>query len=306
MAMVTMIDLLNLQQGVGFELINETLVNFPELATIPTQGLNGNSMRLTVRTERGTANFRNYNEGTAYTKGEWETRVFEAMPITKRVGVDQEEADQFTPEGKARLFAEEVSESLESAASLIGTQTWYGNTAQAVADAKGFPGVIDQMNTGTDYNTTAGGTTALSSVYFTQIAPNKLYLLLANGKPIGMEPSWRLDTILDSSSNPYDAYVNKISGGIGLRVANRKCIGRIHNIDASANPLTWALLRTAMNKYLAQNGGMRPTHIWLAPRSVEQLWNALVTTETVNPDRPTSFMGVPFVETGSISIAETV
>lgn len=79
----------------------------------------------------------------------------------------------------------------------------------------------------------SGGDT--TSVFFVQWGEDKCYMTYPIGDPnLGiMNEDLGLETILDSSSNPYRAYRTHFKVDYGFFVSDSRCLGRIANIESS-------------------------------------------------------------------------
>jgi hypothetical protein len=205
---------------------------------------------------------------------------------------------------QAQYLSNEASGFIEAAFRHVGKQTWYGTSN----DAKGFPGIIAQMLADTAHQVDATGTAAKSSVFFVRLARETVQFLFGNGETISLRPQWIEETVYDTDNNPYQALTNWLNGQVGLRVANKHSVVRIKNIGtATGKMLTDALMFSAYEKFTTALGA-EPTHIFLTPRSREQL-RASRTATTTNGQPvplPTDWNGIPLVATSAISNDESI
>lgn len=297
----TLLDLAKLEAGVAYSLIEENVSRAPELRLIPADTMEGDTMQLSVRTDLPTVGFRNFNEGTPRSKGGFETRIFQTAIMDHQCAVDRALADKRKPAARARMFESHSSGVLEAKFRHAGKQFYYG----VGNDAKGFPGLIAQANTGATHSVDATGTAAKSSVWFLHVGPESIEFLFGNDQTIAMQEEWEIETIYDGNSNPYQAYTNWMTGNIGMRLANKNAALRIKNIGTASNKtLTYAHMREAENKF--EDLGWEPNLILMSPRSVKQLWDEAVTTEIKNPPKPRDWNGIPIAVTNSISDNETI
>ncbi len=298
---VTYLDMARVGSGFAYPLIEESMQHAPELNTVPASPMNGDTMTLTVRTDLPTVAFRKYNEGTARSKSKFETRVFQAMPLSHQIGVDKELADNQVDRG--RFLQSHAAAVMEAKLRLISSQFYYGVNA----DANGFPGLIAQTNSGATHVVDATGSSAKSSVWLLGLGPEKIEFLLPNGRTATLEPDWKVETIEDADGDPYQAYVNWLNGSIGLRVANKNSAVRIKNLGTAAGKtLTDALLYQALE--LADELKFMPTHIFMRGRSLEQLRASRTATNAKGDPvpMPTDWNGIPIIRTQGLSLDESI
>ncbi len=302
MSFQTLLDIKKLNDGVGFDLVEENVLLCPELRIIPAEVIAGAEMKLTVRTDLPTVGFRNLNEGMARSKSQYETRVFSCADISGQIAIDlgvyRRALDPL------RLQQAEASGFMEAAFRHVAKQFWYGTTN----DAKGFPGIIAQMLADTAHEVDATGSSAKSSVYFVRIARETCQFLFGNGTTIDLQPEWKEETVNDASGNPFQALTNWLNGAVGARLANKNSVVRIKNIGtATGKTLTDALMYQAYEKFTTALGA-EPTHIFLTPRSREQLRASRTATTTTGQPAPlpTDWNGIPLIASSAISNAETI
>lgn len=302
MSFQTLLDIKKLNDGVGFDLVEENVLLCPELRIIPAEVIAGAEMKLTVRTNLPTVGFRNLNEGMARSKSQYETRVFSCADISGQIAIDlgvyRRALDPL------RLQQAEASGFMEAAFRHVAKQFWYGTTN----DAKGFPGIIAQMLADTEHEVDATGESAKSSVYFVRIARETCQFLFGNGTTIDLQPEWKEETVLDANGNPFQALTNWLNGAVGARLANKNSVVRIKNIGtATGKTLTDALMFKAYEKFTTALGA-EPTHIFLTPRSREQLRASRTATTTTGQPAPlpTDWNGIPLIASSAISNAETI
>ena len=302
MSFPTLLDIKKLNDGVGFDLVEENVLLCPELRIIPAEVIAGAEMKLTVRTDLPTVGFRNLNEGMARSKSQYETRVFSCADISGQIAIDlgvyRRALDPL------RLQQAEASGFMEAAFRHVAKQFWYGTTN----DAKGFPGIIAQMLADTAHEVDATGSTSKSSVYFVRIARETCQFLFGNGTTIDLQPEWKEETVIDAKGNPFQALTNWLNGAVGARLANKNAVVRIKNIGtATGKTLTDELMFSAYEKFTTALGA-EPTHIFLTPRSREQLRASRTATTTNGQPAPlpTDWNGIPLIASSAISNAETI
>jgi len=302
----TLLDVARNDKGSGYPVINETVERYPELAVFPADTLDGLAMELEVLTALpGGSSFRNANEGTARTVPTFENRLFQAMLVSRQVGVDLELAN--SSKDKGRFLVNRSKPQMQKAFTDIAKQTWYGRTgadgsAAIIGDAKGFYGLIEQYSADTSHEVDATGSSAKSSVWFLELGPENIEHLYGNGQTITMADEWKEETLYDSNSNPYQGLTNWINGRVGLRLANKHRAVRIKNIGTATNKtLTDTMMFDALR--LCEELGMVPNAIFGTPRSFYQLRGGRVATTTDGKpvSRPKDWEGIPLHYTTNLS-----
>lgn len=302
MPLPTLLDIKKLNDGVGFDIVEENVLLCPELRVIPAEVINGTDMKLTVRTDLPTIGFRNLNEGTPRSKSKYDNRVFSCADISGQIAVDLGVYNRATD--KPRFLTGEASGFMEAAFRHCAKQFWYGVNN----DAKGFPGVIAQMLADAAHEVDATGAAAKSSVFMVRIARETLQFLFGNGTTIDLLPQWREETVYDANANPFQAITNWMNGQVGARLANRHAVVRVKNIGTAAGKtLTDAMLFDAAEKFETACGAP-PTHLFMTPRSVEQLRKSRTPTNQKGDPvpLPTTWETLPIVRSSAISNDEAI
>lgn len=302
MPLINLLDIVKQNEGVGFDLIEENILLAPELNIFPAEPMAGTEMKLTVRTDLPTVGFRNLNEGMARSKSKYENRIFSTADISGQIGVDLGVLRRSLNPVQAKM--NEASGFIAAAFRHIGKQTWYGTTN----DAKGFPGIIAQMIADASHEVDATGTAAKSSVYFVRIARETAQYLIGSGGSFGLQAQWKEETILDANNNPYQAETNWLNGSIGFRLANRHSVVRVKNIGTAAGKtVTDTMLFDGYEKFTTALGA-EPTHIFMTPRTREQLRKSRTATNADGKPVPqiTNWEGIPIVASSAISNDEAI
>lgn len=300
--MVTILDLKKMQDGLGYNVIEENVEKHPEFQVIPADELVGTEMTLTVRNDLPTVNFGKINEGTGESKSGYSTRIFQTAYLDALIKVDVRLLQQRTAESAGRYLESEQSGYIESAMRHAAKQFWYGTKN----DEKGFPGVIAQMSTSANHVIDATGTTGKSSVFFVSAGAEKLQWLFGNGQTIDFDEWIRQTVKAPVGDGEIDALTSWMHFAPGVRLANRNAVVRIKNITEESNKkLTYDLMQDALQKFRDEHG-MEPTDIFMTGRSRRQLRDSAKTPEIVNPPLPTEFEGIPIRQTHALSNAETI
>lgn len=312
--MPTLLDLAKVKgNDISVGLIEESIQTNPELRLFPMTTIAGTSFKTLIRTGFPVARFRSANQGTPRSKSTFEQRLAECFIIDSQVACDKMIADAWESGGVIGYRAMESTGVTEANMRRIGRQTYYGNSATAVAaglgDAKGFPGFVDAYDT-TEMEVDAGGSTALSSVWFVKFGDKHVRYVAGAGKLLGLAlPEWRIESMEDAEGNPFTAYVNSLEGWIGMQVASRFSVARIKKLGTDANKgLTDALGEDALDKFPS---GIVPDYAFMTRRSRKQLRESRQAIVAVggglpaSVPMPTDIAGIPIVVTDSISNAET-
>lgn len=302
----TLLDVAKNDKGSGYPVIDETVQRYPELQVFPADTISGLAMELEVLTSLpGGSSFRNANEGTERTVPTFENRLFQAQLISRQVGVDIGVVRQ--SKDQARFLLNRSKPQMEKAMVDIAKQTWYGQTgadgaSALLADAKGFPGLIEQYQADSYHEVDATGSSDKSSIWLLELGPENLEYLFGEDQTLTMSDDWKEETLYDSNNRPYQGLVNWINGRVGLRLANKHRAIRIKNIGtANGKTLTDTLMFEALRK--AEELNMVPNAIFGTPRSFYQLRSSRTpTNEKGKPvSRLTDWEGIPIHYTTNIS-----
>ncbi len=296
----TLLDIKKLDEGIGYNIINEVVTLAPELRILPAETISGTTVALTVRKGLPGVSFRNYNEGTTRTKSEYETRTFQTYILDHQVAVDAQLVKNSKDPG--RLLENHAVGVLEATFKKISDQFYYGTAI----DAKGFPGIMAQYQADAEHEHNVAGTTAKTSVWMVSIGREKLEFLFGNNTTLNFANEWKEETVYDGEGKPYQAWTNWMTGNIGFRLANKHAALRIKGLATDTGKgLTDNVLFEAYEKFAGL--GMEPTHLFMTGRSREQLRKSRqATNEKGNPvPLPTEWEGIPIVRTGGIANAET-
>lgn len=309
---LTLLDLTNrtgTDAAVG--LVEEVTTFAPEVDRIMGRPIPGISYKAKVRQSlKSKSAFRNVNEGVEIGSSKYSQKQFDCFYFDSQLQVDEAllDAEAGQGNGAASVLADEASGATRDKMIAFGSQLYKG-TAD---DAKGFPGLIDFLDTGSmevDAQGT-GGTTYRA--WFIWMHQQGVHFLFGNNKGLQIG-QWDRQQVKDANGKSLMARVNNLSGYIGLSCAHTKAVGCIKNIT-SAKPLTDALGAELMSKFpIGQKPNLcfieRNTSFWLQKsRSFTSVTNAASSKRSGSGDEiwapePTSIAGVPIVVTDSIASA---
>lgn len=291
-------------------LIEESILVNPEVALFPARGITGTSYKTVIRVGYPTAAFRSGNEGASLTKSTFENRLAECFIIDVPVAADKALADVWEPGGAAGYQMVESVGMLEAVHRRCAKSVYYGNSVAAVTaglgDAKGFPGFIDAYDNTSAHEIDATDNTALSSVWAVKLGIRDVHFILGGGTDVlSLLPEWRIETVLDSNSKRFTAYVNSLMGWLGMQVGSVNSLVRIKNIGTTTGKgMTDALGQDAIELFPS---GVKPDYFIMSRRSRKQLHKsriAVATGQGVTANSvpiPTDIEGIPIVTTDAIS-----
>ena len=282
-------------------LIDEASQAHPELTLGYARTIRGVGYKTLVRTSNPTASFRSANEGTATDKGQYENRSFETHIMSPSWCCDEAIASRHE-DGPEAMIALEASAMLEAAMQALASQFYYGTAT----DAKGFPGLAEVYSTA--LQVLAGGTTgsAQTSLWAVRFGPKDVgWIWGQNGQLEVSEVE--LCRVLDGSSNPFWAYVQRLTSYPGLQVCSVNSVGRIANIHASDSGAS--LTDDDIADLLALFPVGKPPHYLFCNRKARAMLrkNRTATNPTGQPAPfPTESFGIPIAVTDAITSTEAV
>jgi hypothetical protein len=313
MARITLLDvakLNNTDKVVG--LIEESVLFTPELDLFPARSVRGTSFYTVKRTGLPTAGFRKANAGVTPSKSTFAKQLVECFILSSAVQVDKAVAQAFE-DGPGALEMIEAAGVMKAAMRTVGTQIWYGISA----DAAGFGGVKAFTPFSGAMTVNSGGSDALvqSSVYAVKFGAQDAQLILGNGATFDLTP-FRDENFLDADSLPVPGRVADLTAWIGLAINNANCVGRLCNVGADTETgdlCTDAKLQQLLDKFPS---GYKPDAFFMSRRSRSQLQRSRTVvllgqgTQRVNQPGiaavPTEYDGIPIVATDSILNTDAV
>ncbi len=329
MAQLTLLDIAK-RNGSDPEigLIEDVITFAPEVGTLAVRPINGVSFKSTLRTAYPASAFRPVGAGVTPGKSSYVQKLAECFALDGQLQVDE-----LLPASEDRsvgdVLADEVSGQMASICINIGSQLYYGTSA----DANGFQGLRTFVGTSASLSLSASGTgadtttaylvyTDLQGVHFvagrtSQARPGGD----TEGDPLIIAPpfsmgEWRKQQVaIGTAGAVQTAYVNNISGWLGLAYGSRYSAFSVRNIDLG-NSTTY-LTDTLGNKLLSlvplrvrNSGRLR----WFMNRDAAYSLQAsrLPTTIVgqvgmggIFPDLPKELGGIPITITDSITTTET-
>lgn len=294
---LTLLDIAKLDKGSGYPVIDECIGRSRELELFPAATIDGATMELTVLTELPAVGFRTANSGSPRKKPEFATKIFQTAVIEEQVAVDIMGVLKASKD-QARTLESQSKPFMKAVLKHIGKQIWYGTGN----DVKGFPGLTLQYSPDSEHEVDATGSANLTSIWFLELGPENLETLFGNNASITMFDEWKEETVLDADNNPFLAATNWINGRPGVRLANKHAAVRIKNVGiANGKTATDALLGKGLQA--CRELEMEPTHIFMTPRSCEQIRSSRTATSPTGAPapRPTDYEGISIIETNNLS-----
>lgn len=306
--MPTILDLTKTRgndQQVG--LIEESIMVNPEMRIFPMRTISGTAYKTLIRTGYPTAQFRSANEGVPRSKSTFENRVVECFILDSQIAADKMIADAWEPGGAAAYQLIEAQGVMEAQMRRVARSIYYGNSQVAVTgglgDAKGFPGFIDAYDM-TNFEVDATDNTACTSVWAIKLGLKDIHMIGGGNNTIDILPEWRIQSVQVETNAQFTAYVNALTGWLGMQVGSVHSMVRCKNIGTTAlKGMTDTLGATMLEKFPT---GIMPDYFVMNRRSRRQLWQARVNQAvgsgfTANSvPLPTDIEGVPLLITDAI------
>lgn len=317
MARLNMLDIAKLSGNDATVGLIEANIRFaPEAGQFPFRTIKGTSYKTGIRTGLPTVGFRNANEGQVPGKSSFEQKIIEAFIFGGQIEVDKAVADA-DERGEAFVKALEADGVMMASMRAIGSQIWYGITA----DSKGFPGLKAATPkggltiNGDALTVDATGTTAntASSVYAVKYGDKDITLIGGNNSAFTLG-EWNTQQITNPDGKKLTAHVAGLTAWIGMQVGNENCVRRLINLtDDVGHGLTDARLALLRATFPV---GFEPDAYWMSRRSRAQLQTsrtiALMATGKIRTDQPnvaplpTEYEGTPIFVTESIGNADAI
>jgi len=295
---------INDQNVADIDGISDLLQDAPLLQTLVAEfASNGTQHKYLKETSAPVVGFRSINDGRDHGHSN-DTKVsIDLALLDCSFHVDSAFADEYRF-GKEAWIARESQRALQAGFFKAEEQLIYGTGASAagftgLADASTIDALADEMVVD------GGGSTALSSVYLVRSvdALTDCTLITGNDGNISVGASYE-QMMAGSSTGMFNAYVTPVQAYLGLQIGSIYSVGRIANLDASANGLTDDKISDALAKFPAA----RPaTHLVMNRRSLQQLQASRTATNPTGAPAPfpQSAFGVDIVVTDAVTDSET-
>ena len=302
-------------QAVG--VVEEVRTFAPEINVFRGRPIKGTTYKALVRSTLPTSPaFRRVNEGQAVVASTWNQRINQAFFIDAQLRVDEATvaASEF---GADWVLDNEATGVLKEKLVTVGNQFYYGSPSTA---DYGFPGLnklYDPATMEVYANATGSLGATTSSAWLVVNQPDACEFIYGNNK--GLEMNQWTPQYVTATNSQYRAWVNNLSGYIGLSFNYTKSACRIKNLVkygvASNVGLTDALVAQALALFPV---GTVPTHLFCTRAQRLQLMlsrtpvyssagaSAITSNMPLNfPGLPTESNGIPLYVTDSIKDTET-
>lgn len=294
-------------------LIEENLTAAPEIAIFPTRPIAGTSYTTVKRTGFPSVGFRSANAGNTPSKSTFVKSLVEAFIFGGVIQADKAVA-QAHEDGPDAWEMIEANGVMKQAMINLGSQIWYGTTA----DASGFTGIKDATPKGGTTVLDATGTTATtaSSVYGVKFGLQDVIMPMGRNAVLELSDFRDQQITFDSGTTWLPGRVADLCAWLGLQIGNVNCVGRILNLTAdSGKSLTDAKIAQWLSQFPV---GYQPDRLFMNRRSAYQLQvsrtvvinsvgatKAAANLENVAP-APIEAFGIPITVTDSILSTDAI
>jgi hypothetical protein len=300
-------------QAVG--IIEEVRTFAPEAQVIGGRPIKGTTYKGLVRTALPTSPaFRAANTGSAVVASRWDQRVNQCFFLDGQMRVDEMtlDASEF---GADWVLANEALGIAKAKLIALGNQVYYGNPSKSDF---GFAGLTYLYDTAMEVYANATGSlgATTSSAWLVVNQPDCCEFIY--GKNMGLQLKQWMAQYVVATNSQYRAFVNNLSGFVGLSFNYTKSACRIKNLVAWSASITAgtnsclndALVAQALAKFPV---GVRPTHLFCTraqrfglQMSRTPVSGALTAAQPLSfPPTPTESNGIPLHVTDSILDTET-
>lgn len=310
-------------------LIEETSKAIPEISGInwdgskipgvgATRTISGLHYETLVRVQNPTVGFRNANQPAKVSASVYENRLTSTYILNPRWQADKAVADS-SEDGPDAYMSDEAIAIMEASMQWLGAQFFYGRGSAAGGtgagnDPKGFPGLIDAVDSAFSYNATpgtaGGGSSGVcSSVWFVKYGVGDVQWVYGLNGGL-MIPDKRNETIYIPDPDtgvlgPVDGYVQSLLARPGVQVGSKRSLFRVPFVTGEAG-------HTLTDNHLAQAESRmlkRPDVCFMHPILLEQLRESRTSFNPLGTPAPTPTMtisGIPIAPTRSLALNENV
>jgi major capsid protein gp7 len=303
MAQMSLLDVAKINASSdGFAgLVDEAAKAHPEWLLAPARTIPGTSFNSLIRTALPDDGFRAANTGKAATKPTYVNRLIQTFIVDASWRADVAIAKACV-DGADSFCAQEALAHLEGAITNVCKQFYYGTASGITGAAQGHQGLINLLDATNMEVDAAGAGSDCSSIWAVKFGPRDVQWVMGEGGGLD-EGDIAMQEVLDGSSNPYHAYVQSITGWLGLQVKSEQSIGRIRDVDAG-KPLTDDMLSALLQKFPV---GKVPDVLLMSRRSLGYLQQSRTATNPTGAPAPfpKQAFGIPIALTDSIVDTET-
>jgi hypothetical protein len=246
-------------QAVG--IIEEVRTFAPEANVIGGRPIRGTTYKGLVRTALPAGpTFRRVNEGVAVGASRWDQRINQTFFMDGQMRVDEAalDASEFGPEW---VMANEASGIIKQKLIALGNQVYYGNPSTTDFGFAGLTYLYDPAAMEITANATGSLGATTSSAWLIVNMPDCVEFIYGNNQ--GLQLKQWMPQYISGTNSQYRAFLNNLSGYVGLSFNYTKSACRIKNLVspgvASNTGLTDGLVADALALFPV---GTVPTHLF--------------------------------------------
>jgi len=213
----------------------------------------------------------------------------------------------------ARFRFSEDKAFLEGLAQSLADAVIYGNLA---VNPEQINGLANRYNALSTWNTVLGASgtgSDTTSIWFIQWGEGKVYFVYPKGsKQMGLTMrDLGEQTVLDSNSKPYQAYVTLFQWDVGIVIEDDRSIGRLANIESAGSSNIFSPeLCNQIHRFMKNNGKgavmyANPTILTQMDNDAMDKTNVLYTSKEVYGEQVTHFKNTPVRRMDAIVNTET-
>lgn len=246
--------------------------------------------------------FRSANDGREYDSTVRTQRSDTLEILDASFDVDIELAKSYRG-GRDALIRMEAIEHLRAAFFKLEQQILSSAGGGGASGFTGLPGETSLDQVADPMVISAGGTTALTSVYLLRTGPADVSMVAGNEGNISIDETVVIQKA-GSVTGFYPAYFTPISAYMGLQVGSIYSAGRIANLDAGSNTLNDDRIASALSEFPSSRP---PNLIVMNRRSLGQLRASRTATNVTGAPAPfpAEAFGIPIIVTDGLGNAES-
>lgn len=297
---ITFLDVIKSRDCRDF--VSMTVTNARELELINTVSMNEYEEKTLVKTEDGTFQFRDFNEGSNITLPQYEVRTCKCANANPVLDIDILLFERWEADGTLGQNIDDVKKDyFEGVMKQLGKQFYYGDVRDNTADnpEKGFPGIDKMVIPGLRFS--AGGSTANSQNSLWFICSGDRYCSMVYGGGQGEPFKWsdpRRETRVYPDGKRMTVIAYDFTMYPAVRVKRPQSIAVIKNIQGSFND---NMIRRAVARM--RSFGMEPDFALTTPTVIDLLGESRTATNPTGnpaPDPVEVGNGIPIYWTSSL------
>lgn len=241
-------------QAVG--IIEEVRTFAPEAEVFGGRPIKGTTYKGLVRTLLPSGpTFRPANKGSSVVASKWDQRINQTFFLDAQMRVDEMVLDS-SEFGAEWTLANEALGVAKQKLIALGNQFYYGNPSKTDF---GFPG-LNQLYDPATCEIMGGATSGstLTSAWLVVNQPDCAEFIYGKNQGLQLK-QWVPQYAFDTNGGQFRAFMNNLSGFVGLSFNYTKSAVRIKNLDTGTNGLTDKLVAQALALFPV---GTVPTHLF--------------------------------------------